>query len=86
MGVIDDISRNKIINASNLVGKYENELERDSAFEELNELIKEKIRLEEEENKKIQEEKEKIKKENTEKVRKIEEDKRNPKIDYFKFK
>ena len=35
---------------------------------------------------KYQEEKEKIKKENTEKVRKIEEDKRNPKIDYFKFK
>ena len=75
MGVIDDISRNKIINASNLVGKYENELERDSAFEELNELIKEKIRLEEEENKKIQEEKEKIKKEKEEAKKKREEEK-----------
>ena len=75
MGVIDDISRNKIINASNLVGKYENELERDSAFEELNELIKEKIRLEEEEKKKIQEEKEKIKKEKEEAKKKREEEK-----------
>ena len=33
-----------------------------------------------------QREKEKIQRENTEKVRKIEEDKKNPKIDYFKFK
>ena len=75
MGVIDDISRNKVINASNLVGKYENEIERDSAFEELNELIKEKIRLEEEEKKKIQEEKEKIKKEKEEAKKKREEEK-----------
>ena len=34
---------------------------------------------------KFQKEKARIKNENTEKVRKIEEDKRNPKIDYFKF-
>ena len=33
-----------------------------------------------------QNEKDRIKKENAEKVRKIEEDKKNPKIDYFKFK
>ena len=35
---------------------------------------------------KFQKEKARIKNENTEKVRKIEEDKKNPKIDYFKFK
>ena len=34
----------------------------------------------------FQKEKDRIKKENKEKVEKIEEDKRNPKIDYFKFK
>ena len=49
MGVIDDISRNKIINASNLVGKYENELE--------------KRRKESENYDKAKEEKEKLKKE-----------------------
>ena len=36
--------------------------------------------------KRYQKEKEKIQRENSEKVRKIEEDKKNPKIDYFKFK
>ena len=36
--------------------------------------------------KRYQKEKEKIHRENSEKVRKIEEDKKNPKIDYFKFK
>ena len=35
---------------------------------------------------KFQQEKNRIIKENTEKVRKIEEDKKNPKVDYFKFK
>ena len=46
MGVIDDISRNKIINSSTLLGKYPEEAtERESAYEEieeLNNLIKEK--------------------------------------------
>ena len=40
MGVIDDITRNKIINSSPLVGKYEEKQERDSAFEELDKMIK----------------------------------------------
>jgi len=47
MGVIDDISRNKIINTSSIVGKYDETVERDSAYEELNSMIKEKIEQEE---------------------------------------
>ena len=46
MGVIDDITRNKIINSSPLVGKYEETVERDSAFEELDKMIKEKLEAE----------------------------------------
>ncbi len=46
MGVIDDITRNKIINQSPLAGKYEETLERESAFEELDQMIKEKIAAE----------------------------------------
>lgn len=48
MGVIDDITRNKMINQSPLCGKYEETLERDSAYEELDKMIKEKIEAEEE--------------------------------------
>ena len=68
MGTLDDISRNKIINSSPLVGKYEEMIERDSAYEELDKMIKEKIEAEEaerlakeEEKKKEKEEKEKAK-------------------------
>ncbi len=50
MGVLDDISRNKIINSSPLVGKYDEAVERDSAYEELDKLIKEKYEAIEEEN------------------------------------
>ena len=49
MGVIDDISRNKIINSSSLLGKYDEVVERESAYEEideLNRLVKEKIEQE----------------------------------------
>ena len=49
MGVIDDISRNKIINSSSLIGKYDEPVERDSAFEELDKLLKEKLEREAEE-------------------------------------
>ena len=49
MGVIDDISRNKVINMSPLAGKYDEALERDSAYEELNELIKQQIEAKEQE-------------------------------------
>ena len=58
MGVIDEITRNKIINSSPLIGKYDEAQERDSAFEELDKMIKEKIAAEEEEKRKIAEEKE----------------------------
>lgn len=51
MGVIDDITRNKMINQSPLCGKYEETLERDSAYEELDKMIKEKLEAEEEERK-----------------------------------
>ena len=51
MGVIDDITRNKMINQSPLCGKYEETLERDSAYEELDNMIKEKLEAEEEERK-----------------------------------
>ena len=55
MGVIDDISRNKIINSSVLLGKYEEAEERDSAYEEIDKLIKEKYEAEEAEKRAIQE-------------------------------
>ena len=47
MGVLDDISRNKIMNSSAIIGKYEEAVERDSAFEELDKMIKEKLEAEE---------------------------------------
>lgn len=58
MGVIDDITRNKVINSSSLVGKYDEVLERDSAYEELDKLIKEKLELETAEKQRIIQEKE----------------------------
>jgi DNA helicase HerA-like ATPase len=58
MGVIDEITRNKTVNSSPLIGKYDEAQERDSAFEELDKMIKEKIAAEEEEKRKIAEEKE----------------------------
>ena len=45
MGTIDDLSRNKIINNSALIGKYEEDLERESAYEILSE--KNRIKMEE---------------------------------------
>ena len=68
MGVIDDISRNKIINSSTLLGKYDEVVERESAYEEIeeiNKLIKEKYEAEvaakEEEKQRQLEEKEALK-------------------------
>ena len=46
MGVLDDISRNKVINSSTLLGKYDELVERDSAFEELDKMLKEKLEAE----------------------------------------
>ncbi|MBQ3307272.1 MAG: DUF853 family protein [Bacilli bacterium] len=49
MGTIDEITRNKVINmSSEYQTKYAEPLDRESAYEELDALIKEKIRVEEE--------------------------------------
>ena len=58
MGVVDDITRNKVINSSNLLGKYEEIVERDSAFEELDKMIKASVEAEEAEKRAIEEAKE----------------------------
>ena len=99
MGVLDDITRNKVINSSSLVGKYEESEERDSAYEVLDNLIKAKIELEEaqkrdeEEAKEKErlakiEEKEKKEKERLEEKKKREEEKakRNDPVEKLKKK
>lgn len=58
MGTIDDITRNKVINSSTLIGKYDEAIERDSAFEELDKLIKAQVEAEEAEKRAIEEAKE----------------------------
>ena len=75
MGVIDDISRNKVINSSPLAGKYEETIERDSAYEELDKMIREQIEQVEAEKQAKLEEKEKIAKEKEEAKKKKEEEK-----------
>ncbi len=75
MGTIDDISRNKIINSSPLIGKYDEAIERDSAYEELDKLIKEKIEADEAAKKAKEEEKEKAKAEKEALKKKREEEK-----------
>ena len=76
MGTIDDITRNKIINTSTIVGKYDEAVERDSAYEELNEMIKQKLEEEEQ----IRLEKERIKQEELEEKEKIKKQKEEEKI------
>ena len=77
MGTIDDMTRNKIINSSLLLGKYEEAEERNSAYEELNELIKQKIQEEEEAKQAVLAEKEaKEKAKEAEKKKKEEEKKK----------
>jgi hypothetical protein len=61
MGTIDDITRNKMINSSTLLGKYDEVIERDSAFEELDKMIKASVEAKEAERKAIEEAKEKEK-------------------------
>lgn len=75
MGTIDDIARNKVINSSVYAGKYDSIVERDSAYEQLDKLIKEKIEIEELEKQKIIEEKELKEKEKEEIKKKREEEK-----------
>ena len=60
MGTLDEITRTKIINSSTLLGKYDEAVERDSAYEELDRLLKEKLEREEEERQAIIEEKQRI--------------------------
>ena len=74
MGTIDDISRNKIINNSPLVGKYDEAIDNESAFEIVNKINEEKREIEEQE--RIRKEEEKLAKEQEkqeEKLRKEEE-------------
>ena len=75
MGTIDDITRNKIINTSLIVGKYDEAIERDSAYEELNSIIIQKLEEEEEIRQQELEEKERIKKQKEEEKAKKEEEK-----------
>ena len=75
MGTIDDITRNKIINTSSIVGKYDEAVERDSAYEELNSIIIQKLEEEEEIRQQELEEKERIKKQKEEEKAKKEEEK-----------
>ena len=83
MGTIDDITRNKIINSSSIIGKYDEMIERDSAFEELNQMIKEKIEEEEQIRQQELEEKEKLKKQKEEeKAAKLAEKERKNSIGY----
>ena len=90
MGTLDDMTRNKIINSSPLLGKYDEAVERDSAYEELDKLVKEKLEAEEavklakEEEKKAKEEA-KLKKEEeklAEKKKKEEEKAKKNSIEY----
>ena len=66
MGTIDEITRNKIINTSQIIGKYDEAVERDSAYEELNSIIIQKLEEEEEIRQQELEEKERIKKQKEE--------------------
>jgi len=75
MGTIDEITRNKIINSSPIVGKYEETEERESAYEELNEMIKQKIEEEQQIKQQELEEKEKLKKQKEEEKAKKEAEK-----------
>ena len=75
MGTIDDITRNKIINTSQIIGKYDEAVERDSAYEELNSIIIQKLEEEEEIRQQELEEKERIKKQKEEEKAKKEEEK-----------
>ena len=74
MGVIDDITRNKVINNSLLVGKYDTAIERDSAFEELDKLLREKLEAEEKAAQEAQEAKEKAKQEAAEEKARLKEE------------
>ena len=57
MGTLDDMTRQKTINSSMLLGKYDEAIERESAYEELDKMLKGKLEAEEAEKQKIADEK-----------------------------
>ena len=57
MGTLDDMTRQKTINSSILLGKYDEAIERESAYEELDKMLKEKLEAEEAEKQAIAAEK-----------------------------
>ncbi len=57
MGTIDDMTRNKVINNSDLIGKYEERLDNESAHEKISQKKEEEELRKEEERKKFAEEK-----------------------------
>ena len=86
MGTINDISRNKIINTSQIIGKYDEAIERDSAYEELNSLIIQKLEEEEELKQQELEEKERIKKQKEEEKEKREKEREKKNSVEYKLK
>ena len=57
MGTLDEMSRNRIINNSKLIGKYEEKVDSESAFEKVTKINDDKKALQEEMQRKIEEEK-----------------------------
>ena len=72
LGTIDDITRNKIINSSSIVGKYDSDSDNESAYEVINQINEEKEKIKQEE---IQKKEEQLKEKEEEKKRKEEEKK-----------
>jgi len=58
IGTIDDGTRTSVINNSNLVGKYDEKIDNESAYEKISAKYEEQKKLKEEEERKAQEEKE----------------------------
>ena len=57
MGTIDDMTRNKVINNSSLIGKYDEKIDNESAYEKIEKYTQEKTQKEEEEKQRILDEK-----------------------------
>ena len=79
MGAIDDFTRNKMINNSNLCGKYDEALDSESAYEVISAKMEEKRKAEEEERERIEEEKRKEQEAKEEEKRLKEEEKQRAK-------
>ena len=85
MGTIDDITRNKIINSSELVGKYDEAIDNESAYEKISAQNEEKkakaeeLLRQKEEEKRLKEEEKKAKEEEKERLRQEKEAERKAK-------